>query len=119
MLSKQAGEAKRLPLSPSTMITSQQLDSILHEALLEFNATRPHLPPVVADFNQPLFGSGGQVDSLGLVNLIVTVEQQLESKLGAAVTLASERAMSQRNSPFQTLATLRDYVVTLLNESPT
>ena len=98
------------------MTTPEKIDSIIRDAVKEFNTLRPQLPPLVEDFEKPLFGLGGQVDSLGLVNLIVVVEQQLDTDLGVIVTLASERAMSQRNSPFRTLAALRDYTITLLQE---
>lgn len=63
--------------------------------------------------NAPLFGREGVLDSLGLVSFIVAVEQALDDSLGLAVTLADERAVSQRASPFRTIGTLADYVVAL------
>lgn len=63
-----------------------------------------------------LFGEGGALDSLGLVHLIVGVEQRVEEDFGAAVALADERAMAQEQSPFRTVGALADYVTTLLRE---
>lgn len=99
------------------MITPDKIDAMISEAVNELNSMRPQLPPVALDFDKPLFGPEGQVDSLGLVNLIVALEQQVETELGISITLASERTMSQRNSPFRTLATLRDFTVMLLQEA--
>ena len=57
-----------------------------------------------------LLGRGAVIDSLGLVALIVEIEQRLEERHGVVVTLADERAMSQRHSPFRTVGTLSDYL---------
>jgi acyl carrier protein len=81
----------------------------------------------VAEFNQGeerplsdapatvLLGPAGAVDSLGLVRLVMTVERQVEDDFGVAVSLTDEKAMSQRNSPFRSIGSLVEYVVTCLN----
>lgn len=57
----------------------------------------------------PLLGDGAPIDSLGLVSVIVQVEERLASSSGVAVSLVDERAMSQRNSPFRTVSALASY----------
>jgi acyl carrier protein len=57
-----------------------------------------------------LIGREAVLDSMGLVNLIVEVEQRLEEEYDLAVVLADERAMSQKNSPFRTVQSLADYI---------
>ena len=63
-----------------------------------------------------LFGKGGQLDSLALVSFIIEVEEKILDELGVAITLADERALSQKNSPFLTLQTLTEYVSLLIHE---
>ena len=63
-----------------------------------------------------LVGNGAVIDSLGVVSLIVEVEQRLEMEYDVSVTLASDRAMSQRNSPFRTVGVLADYIMTMVKE---
>lgn len=58
-----------------------------------------------------LFGAGGVLDSLGLVHLIVLLEARLDERFGIAVTLADERALSERKSPFRTVGSLTDYAL--------
>ena len=60
-----------------------------------------------------LFGEEGLLDSVGLVSLIVAVEQEIEDELGVHVALADERALSQRNSPYRTVASLAEYAATV------
>ncbi len=56
-----------------------------------------------------LFGEGGLLDSLALVSLVVAVEQAVADKFGKSVSLADEKALSQRSSPYRTVATLAAY----------
>ena len=63
-----------------------------------------------------LLGQGSKLDSLGLINLIVAVEQNVEDKFDITITLADERAMSQEISPFRTVGSLADYIEILLGE---
>ena len=58
----------------------------------------------------PLIGTGARLDSLGLVNLIVIVEEKVQEAFGVGVTLVDERAMSQSKSPFRTLGSLTEFV---------
>ena len=63
-----------------------------------------------------LVGWESVLDSMGLVTLIVEVEQRLEEEHGVAVILANERAMSQKNSPFRSVRSLTDYICRLVEE---
>lgn len=63
-----------------------------------------------------LLGQGTGLDSLGLVTLIVDLEQQLDDDYDVDVVLASEKAMSQKNSPFRSVGTLTDYIWKLAQE---
>ena len=57
-----------------------------------------------------LFGKDGKLDSLGLVNLLVIMEQNIEDEFDVIITIADERALSQKRSPFRTIGTLADYI---------
>ena len=63
-----------------------------------------------------LFGKDGKLDSLDLVTLLVIIEQNIEDEFDVSITIADERAMSQKHSPFRTIGTLTDYIDTLLKE---
>ena len=56
-----------------------------------------------------LFGPTGLLDSVGLVSLVLAVEQEVSERFGVAVALADEKALSQRHSPFRSIGTLVDY----------
>jgi len=56
-----------------------------------------------------LFGEQGVLDSMGLVTLIVAVEQAIEDRFDQSVALADEKALSQARSPYRTVASLAGY----------
>ena len=66
-----------------------------------------------------LIGNNSLLDSLGLVRLIVDVEQRLESEHSTSLTLADERAMSQKHSPFRSVSALAEYICLLAKEQNT
>ena len=71
---------------------------------------------VPLDASTKFFGVGSSLDSLALVNLIVVIEQKVEDELNVSITIADERAMSQKHSPFRTIGSLADYIEMLLKE---
>lgn len=66
-----------------------------------------------------LFGPKGALDSIGLVSVLVALEQELAESHGLAVSLMDDRAMSRERSPFRTPETLADYVLDLAGEALT
>jgi acyl carrier protein len=58
-----------------------------------------------------IVGPDAVLDSIGVVSLIVDIEQHLQMEHDVTVILASEKAMSQKNSPFRTVGVLAAHVV--------
>ncbi len=63
-----------------------------------------------------LYGRGSDLDSLGLVQLVIEVEERVGARYGVPITLTDEKALSQENSPFRTVESLTDYVTGFLLE---
>jgi acyl carrier protein len=61
-----------------------------------------------------LLGSQSVLDSMHLVSLIVTIEWEVEDAFGVALTLADERALSMKESPFRSIQSLADYIGILI-----
>lgn len=71
---------------------------------------------VASGENAALFGEGGVLKSIELVNLIVAVEQAVEDEFNVFLTLADEKAMSQKRSPFRTIGALAEYIEKRMQE---
>ncbi len=59
---------------------------------------------------------GDLLDSVELVFLVSDVESIISEKYNKNITIVSEKAMSQKNSPFLTINSLVEYIKTLLDE---
>ena len=72
--------------------------------------------PVELGDDTRLIGRKGVLDSMGLVTLVVDVEQRLEEEHDIVVVIADERAMSQKHSPFRSVGSLAAYIRQLVEE---
>jgi len=72
--------------------------------------------PVSSTAGEVIFGPGGVLDSLDLVNFLADLEYRLDEEYGREIVLASERAMSRSRSPFRDVDSLAGYIVELLAE---
>lgn len=61
-----------------------------------------------------LFGEHGILDSIGIVMLLTELEEAIEDQLSLEITLADDRAMSQKTSPFRSVGTLIEYIQKLV-----
>ena len=92
------------------------VQKVVYDSIDELNQQLSEDDRLIKSLDTKIFGSNSKLDSLGLVSLIVMVEQNIEDEFSVALTLADERAMSQKNSPFRTLGSLIDYIEILLKE---
>ena len=63
-----------------------------------------------------IFGGQSVLDSTALVSMILDLEERLEEELGMTVSLMDEKAVSQENSPFQSVATMVAFIKTIVEE---
>lgn len=61
----------------------------------------------------PLFGAPSPLESLGLVALLIDIEEAF-AREGHDIALSDERALSERRSPFRDVPSLVNYIERLL-----
>ncbi len=98
------------------MVEKQAVLDIISAALKETLDQQGLPPPASITEDTVLVGKDATLDSLGVVSLIVEVEQALEQQHQVAVTLASDKAMSAKNSPFRTVGVLAEHVLETIKE---
>ena len=98
------------------MINAKNVSEVIYKCIDEVNGQKIVDQLLLKNINEVIYGADGKLDSIGLVNLIVSIEEKIEDELGKSIVLADERAMSQKQSPFRTVGSLIDYVVMLLEE---
>jgi acyl carrier protein len=86
-----------------------RIQEIVLEAVRSANQERAAGDQLDLTPEAPLFGPGSRLDSMGLVVLLVDIEEALHAE-GLDVTLSDEKAVSRTRSPFRSVATLVAYI---------
>jgi acyl carrier protein len=91
-------------------MNQETVQKIVFKAIAETNLELPAEKQLEISLETGLFGSQGKLDSLDLVNLVVTTEQIIEEELGVSLTLANEKVLVLEESPFQTVGSLVSFI---------
>lgn len=95
-------------------MTNQSIISLIIAKIQAYNENLDEQIDLSAGADSVLFGEGGVLTSVDFVTLVLDIEEAVEDATGKSITLADERAMSQKHSPFRTIGTLADYIAGLL-----
>ena len=92
------------------------IENLIITSVKEINEQLPQAEQLGQSTKTVLFGKDGKLDSLGIVTLVVIIEQNIEDEFDVSITIADERAMSQKHNPFRTIGALATYIDILLKE---
>lgn len=93
-----------------------KIESLVKDKIKEFCAENNiELDSLNSDTR--LIGSSGIFDSMDLVNFIVELEESIEDEMDIEVSLADEKAMSRRTSPFVNVTSLSKFILEQKEES--
>jgi len=94
----------------------KRIVNVIIESLKEVYTTFEDLEFEEPTSDTQIFGFQGQLDSLGLVTLIVIIEGKILKELDRGVVIASEKAISQSSSPFKSVQSLAGYIENIMKE---
>ena len=66
--------------------------------------------PIKKEYDTNLIGEDTVLDSVGLVGLLIDIEGLIQDEFGLDFVIMSEKAMSQKNSPFKSVKSLCKYL---------
>ena len=105
------GEAKRMNDRP--MHTQDKIRQMVFAVFDELNEQLPANRKLVKAGTTALAGPNGLLDSLGLVNFIVALEQKIEADFETSVSLIDDDLLSQENH-FSSVDALTGYLASIL-----
>lgn len=94
------------------VVDARGIESVILAAIDIVNQSRLPSEQLAMHSDASIFGDGSPLDSLGLVSLLIEIEDQLAAR-GWPVSLSDERAMSQKRSPFRDVPSLVAYIQSL------
>jgi acyl carrier protein len=99
------------------MNDSENILAAIYRAVDWINGELPPDRGIIKAPETRLLGSQSVLDSMRLVSLIVAIEREVEDAFGVALTLADERALSMKTSPFRSIQSLADYITLMRDAS--
>jgi acyl carrier protein len=99
------------------MNNSENIIAAIYRAVDWINGELPPDRQLIKAPETRLLGSQSVLDSMHLVSLIVAIEREVEDGFGVALTLADERALSMKASPFRSIRSLADYIAILIRDA--
>lgn len=93
-----------------------ELQAIVCDCLTTLNMSRRSGEQLSVSATAAIFGDASPLDSLGLVTLLIEIEERLADR-GVTITLADARALSQTRSPFRDVPALVAYLQELLAQA--
>jgi acyl carrier protein len=96
-------------------VNRSQIQTLILDVLHMANQAREDDQQLTVSPDALLFGDSGQLDSMGLVALMIDIEDAL-GEAGYNVLLTAERAMSCTQSPFKDVPSLVTYIEDCLAE---
>ena len=93
---------------------AENIQNAIYAAIEEINLQRLPDQQLEASTDTVLAGDGG-LDSLGLVNFVVLLEEKLASATGREVSLISDGMDFQSGGVFASVSTLCDHIATLVD----
>ena len=86
-----------------------EIESLVLACMQRLNEQREPGERLAIGPDAPIFSDSSPLDSMGLVTLMMDVEDALADQ-GLEVSLSDARAMSAKQSPYENVATLVDFV---------
>ena len=93
----------------------EQVLNLVLETVKEIGEDQNNQALIDATVVTRLFGEN--LDSMGIVFLVTDLESKISDEMDIDLTLADERAMSQKTSPFRSVKTLAKYAQNLIEEA--
>jgi hypothetical protein len=90
------------------MADRERVLQVLSRAVGELNQQLPRDQRIQPVPGARLFGGGGPLDSLGLINLVVITEEMSQREFGREVSLSQHLESDAAGNPFATVDTLAD-----------
>ena len=84
-------------------------EDVVFRAIDHVNELLPDSSAIAKSSDEPLAGAGSKLDSMGIVNLIVAVEEEVVRQCGAQLNLADARG-SAASDPLETVGALVRYL---------
>lgn len=94
------------------MISKERIINIIFDTIDEINLQLPREQHLKKNISTDLLK---KLDSMGVVNLIVLIEQKVEDEFDVTLSISDNDIIFQKDSPLKSVETLIDFVHSILS----
>ena len=109
-LGKQPRDSKAQDDTKMMPVTEQNILEAIYQGIDVVNGQLSERSKLVKSTETVLMGEGGVLDSLGLITLLVAVEDAIQSNMGTHITVLDEEALANASGPYNTVDSLRNWI---------
>src|SRR5689334_13807200 len=92
------------------MVERERILHVIYQAIDDVNMQLPKDRRLVKAPDTELHSKSSTLDSLGVVNLILAVEERIEEEFGIAINIADNAVSNRDSNPFKSVSTLSEYL---------
>lgn len=92
------------------MATQEEIQRVIFDTFASVNEDLEPEMQLAPKSDTIIFGSGGSLDSLGLVTFVVSLESNINDRFGTSVSLTDDAAMANGAAAFHTVQSLSDFL---------
>ena len=89
---------------------NEKIESLIKEAIQDLTEQQDAPMLVALDGDTPLYGKNGLLDSVGLVSLVVAVEQAIEDEFDVMVPVNKALEIKTLEELYRTVANMDDFL---------
>tara|TARA_B110000008_G_C16511359_1_gene380299 strand:+ start:86 stop:397 length:312 start_codon:yes stop_codon:yes gene_type:complete len=96
------------------MDINDRVEKAVFKAIDEWNNDEDQTIVLNKKYDTKLLSQNSSLDSLGIIHILVSIEEQIETEFDVHVSLATEEAMAEDENPFNNIGSIINYAKTLL-----
>ena len=94
---------------------NNEIQKIINESIDEINDFLPQDNQLSKNEDQLLYGANGFLDSMGIINFCIIVEEKFAEIFSKKISLVDDNAFSEEDLPIASIGNLKAYLVKLKN----
>jgi hypothetical protein len=90
--------------------TNEKFLELIYSSIKEVNKQQPPGNQLKLDKNELLISDKSSIDSLGLITLLINIEDKINTDYKKKINLVDEKLISEIDTPFKTLDSLATWL---------
>lgn len=91
-------------------VTMTEIEGLIFEVIDDVNELLPPEDKLEKSTQTVIVGDEGRLDSLGVINFLVSLEEKVAASTGQTVALMSDELFSQESGVLHTVSSIQQYI---------